>query len=74
MMRIAYDAQADALSVVWVEEQSETSREVAPGVVVSFDRTGRPLSLLLLQAGTRFGPTALGQIQLDLRHLPFVAP
>ncbi|MDR7518103.1 MAG: DUF2283 domain-containing protein [Armatimonadota bacterium] len=66
-------ARSDALSVTWTEEKSETGREVAPGVIMSFDRTGRPVSFELLQTSAQIGRAGLGQIELDLRHLPLIA-
>lgn len=36
-MRITYDAQADALSLVFREGEPQSSRELAPGLIVNLD-------------------------------------
>ena len=73
-MRIAYGAQVDALSPVLAEKEAESSREVAPGLTVSFDGAGRAVVLEVLQARGRLGPAVLAQIVIDLSQLTAAPP
>lgn len=68
-MRIAYDAQADALSLVFVDAETQISREIAPGLIASFDGAGKAVGLEILQASLRLGPSGLAQIVIDLSGL-----
>src|SRR3990170_4030043 len=40
-MRIAYDVQADALTLAFGEAEVEMSRELAPDLIVNLDRGGK---------------------------------
>ncbi len=68
-MRIAYDAQVDALRLVFAEGETETSRELAPGVIVNLDGDGRAVAVEVLDASRRIGRTGLCRITIDLRDL-----
>jgi uncharacterized protein YuzE len=68
-VRIAYDAQADALSLVFVDGATQISREIAPGLIASFDGAGKAVGLEILQASVRLGPAGLAQIVIDLSGL-----
>ena len=68
-MRIAYDAQADALRLVFAEGETEISRELAPGVIVNLDGDGRAVAVEVLSASQRIGRTGLSRITIDLREL-----
>lgn len=68
-MRLAYDAQADALSLVLRDEEPQDSRELAPGLIVSIDRQGNAIAVILLEARVKLGKDALAQIKIDLQQL-----
>ncbi len=54
-MRIVYDAQADALSLVFREVEAEQSRELAPGLIVNLDREGNAVAIEVLDARLKIG-------------------
>lgn len=68
-MRITYDGQADALSLVLTEEEAVISRELAPGLIVNLDRHGGIVSIDILSARASIGRRALSEIALDLTDL-----
>ena len=68
-MRIVYDGQADALSLVFLEAEPESSRELAPGVIVNLDRQGNAVAIEVLGARARIGRKSLSLIAIDLRDL-----
>lgn len=69
MMRIAYDPQSDALSLVLTDQKVEHSREAIPGVVVNLDKGGRLVSLECLGARAQMGREGLASIEIDLRGI-----
>ncbi|WP_428484900.1 DUF2283 domain-containing protein [Rhodopila sp.] len=48
--RVSYDSEADAIGVYFVPDGAEydSSREVAPGVVLDYDKQGRVIGIELL--------------------------
>ena len=68
-MRIVYDAQADALSLVFREVEAEQSRELAPGLIVSLDREGNAVAIEVLDARLKIGKDGLSLIKIDLQQL-----
>jgi len=68
-MRLAYDAQADALSLVFRDGVVESSREIIPGVIVNLDGDGEAVAIELLGAKRWIGKTGLSQIAIDLQDL-----
>lgn len=68
-MRLAYDAQADALSLILRDGAVESSREMAPGVIVNLDRHGQAVTIEVLDARTRLGKSGLSLIAIDLQDL-----
>lgn len=65
-MRIAYDSQADVLSVVFVDAEADASRELSPGLIVNLDRAGQVVGVDLTNASRRIGRTGLHRIAIDL--------
>jgi len=64
-MRISYDPDVDALSVVF-RETTVTTRDLADGVVGEFDAEDRLVGLEILDAATRFGkPSTLREVILE---------
>ncbi len=68
-MRIVYDAQADALSLVLREEEPQTSREMAPGLIVNLGRDGCAVAIEVLDARVKMGRDGLSLIEIDLQQL-----
>lgn len=68
-MRILYDGQADALSLILEEAELHSSSELAPGVIVNLDRQGKAVAIEVLGARARIGKAALSQITIDLQDL-----
>lgn len=64
-MRISYDAEVDALSIVF-RETTVTTRELADGVTGEFDAEDRLVGIEILDASTRFGDrTTLNRVILE---------
>jgi uncharacterized protein YuzE len=56
-MKIHYDAEVDALSIIFVET-TVTTRDLADGIVAEYDAQGRIVGLELLDAARRFDDPA----------------
>ena len=65
MMRIRYDPEVDALSVIF-RETTVTTRELAEGIVAEFDAHEELVSLEILDAGSRLDdPAVLREVTLE---------
>lgn len=53
-MIIRYDAEVDALSIIF-RETTVTTQPLAEGIAADYDRAGRLAGLEILDAGKRFG-------------------
>ena len=53
-MKISYDAEVDALSIVF-RETTVTTKHLAEGIAADYDATGRLAGLEILDAQKRFG-------------------
>ncbi len=53
-MRIVYDAEVDALSIIF-RETTVTTQHVAEGIAVDYDREGQLAGVEILDAVQRFG-------------------
>ena len=63
-MIIRYDAEVDALSIVF-RETTVTTAELAEGITAEYDARGQFVGLEVLDAARRFGdPSVLSQIVL----------
>ena len=64
-MKIIYDAEVDALSIVF-RETTVTTKHLAEGIAGDYDREGRLAGLEVLDAIKRFGGTeTLRQVVLE---------
>ncbi len=68
-MRLTYDAQADALSLVFRDGVVASSREIVHGVIVNLDEHGDAVGIELLGARTMIGKNGLSLIAIDLQDL-----
>ena len=63
-MRIRYDAEVDALSVIF-RETTVTTKELAEGIVVEYDADDRLVGLEFLDAEARLGdPSIVREVTL----------
>ncbi len=64
-MRITYDPEVDAMSIVF-RETEVTTKQVAEGIAIEYDREGRIAGIEVLDAVKRFGgPDTLQRITLE---------
>jgi uncharacterized protein YuzE len=64
-MRIRYDHEVDALSIVF-RETTVTTQELAEGIAGEFDAQGQLVGLEILGASKRFGdPSTLREVILE---------
>lgn len=64
-MRIRYDSEVDALSLIF-RDTTVTVEELADGVVGEFDAEGQLVGLEILDATKRFGePSTLREVVLE---------
>ena len=64
-MRIRYDPEADAFSVVF-HDATVTTRELADGIVAEYDAQDQLVGLEILDAAKRFGgPSTLREVTLE---------
>lgn len=64
-MKIRYDAEVDALSIIF-RETTVTTAELAEGITAEYDSRGEIVGLEVLDAARRFGdPSVLSQVVLE---------
>ena len=64
-MKISYDAEVDALSIIF-RETTVTTKHVAEGIAVDYDGEGHLAGIEVLDLTKRFGgPDALRQVILQ---------
>ncbi|MBI3970175.1 MAG: DUF2283 domain-containing protein [Chloroflexi bacterium] len=64
-MRIRYDQEVDALSIIF-RETTVTTAELAEGITAEYDAQGQLVGLEILDATQRFGdPSVLQQVTLE---------
>lgn len=64
-MRIRYDAEVDALSILF-QETTVTTAELAEGIAAEYDQHGSLVGIEILDARRRFGdPTVLDSVTLE---------
>ncbi len=64
-MRINYHQDTDSLYIHLVERSGIESREVAPGIVIDFDETGKPVGIDIEHA-----QNILDMEKLDIESFP----
>ncbi len=63
-MRATYDQLSDALTIVLADSEVEETKNIAPGVEVDYDSTGRVIAIELLHASNKY----------DVGHIVLEAP
>jgi uncharacterized protein YuzE len=69
-MKINYDPQVDALSVTLRKGVVDRTVEIAPEIMIDFDKEGRPLYLEILDATTKIGKTNMTSIRIGKETIP----
>ena len=64
-MRIMYDREADALSILLADGEVGQTKSIAPGVEVDFDFEGRVLAIEFLNASTKYDIDTSGMEEPD---------
>ncbi|MBI4120597.1 MAG: DUF2283 domain-containing protein [Parcubacteria group bacterium] len=68
-MKYTYDPIADAINITFKKSRVDKSEEVAPGVILDFDKKGRLLYLEILDVSKRFKTKNLsGHSFIPLRY------
>jgi uncharacterized protein YuzE len=64
-MRIRYDAEVDALSIIF-QVSTVTTADLAEGITAEYDRSGNLVGLEILDALRRFGdPSVLERVTIE---------
>ena len=63
-MKIAYDREADALSVTFRSVKVDHTREVEEGVLIDFDADNHIVGVEVLDASHRMSPEELARAEL----------
>ena len=64
-MRVMYDREADALSILMADGEVEETKNIAPGVEVDFDFEGKVLAIEFLDASKKYDIDASGLEEPD---------
>jgi uncharacterized protein YuzE len=72
-MKINYDPAVDALSVTLRKGVVARTVEIAPEIMIDFDKEGRPLYLEILDASVKIGKTNMNSIRIGKTSVPFAA-
>ena len=72
-MKFHYYADTDSLYIDLIDEPSSESQEVAPGVVLDFDRTGRLVGIDIDHASQNADLSRLEAFALPLGAMTIVA-
>ena len=70
-MKINYDSQVDALSVTLRKGVVDRTVEIAPEIMIDFDKEGRPLYLEILDASIKVGKKNMNSIRIGKETIPF---
>ena len=63
-VRATYDQHSDALTIVLADAEVEETKNIAPGVELDYDSTGRVVAIEVLNASSKY----------DVRHVAPEAP
>jgi uncharacterized protein YuzE len=69
-MKINYDPQVDALSVTLRKGVVDRTVEIAPEIMIDFDKEGRPLYLEILDATTKIGKSNMTSVRIGKETIP----
>ncbi|HJW78758.1 MAG TPA: DUF2283 domain-containing protein [Beijerinckiaceae bacterium] len=63
-MKLAYDAEADALFVRFADDKIIESEEVRPGLILDFDADGRIVAIEVLDVREQLAPQAVADLSV----------
>lgn len=69
-MNIYYDPKVDALDVVFKSGEVFETREIGREMFLDVDKNGEPLSLEILDAGSRLPADAFGNLSFTISNYP----
>jgi uncharacterized protein YuzE len=61
-VKLAYDAEADALFVRFADDKIIESEEVRPGLILDFDADGRIVAIEMLDVREQLTPQAIASL------------
>ena len=59
-MRATYDQRSDSLAIVLADAEVEETKNIAPGVEVDYDSSGRVVAIEVLHASDKYDVTDIG--------------
>ena len=74
-MRAVYDQRSDSLAIILADAEVEETRNIAPGVEVDYDSSGRVVAIEVLHASDKYAvtdwkrPTRIYHLQKPARWL-----
>ena len=71
-MKITYDKEIDALSMILRKGRVAKTVEVSPEILVDFDEAGNPLYLEILDASRKIGRKEMNQVTVGTTHIPLL--
>jgi len=74
-MKITYDKSVDALNVILRSGSVAKTLEIAPEIMLDFDKNGKPLYIEILGASEKIGKKNFGRVTVGKQRLslPLVA-
>ena len=71
-MKLNYDSQIDALSVTLRKGKVNRTVEIAPEIMLDFDKDGKPLYLEILDVSTKIGKSSINSIKIGNTTVPLM--
>jgi uncharacterized protein YuzE len=68
-MKLTIDREADALYLDLDESSSFESQEIAPGVILDYNKEGKVVGIEMLYLSKRFDISQLNKIEVEPREL-----
>ncbi len=65
-MKITYDAEADAMNIKFQKGKYSISKEIAEGIIIDYTKTGRVISIELLDASKRMPLKSIKEITIGI--------
>ncbi len=65
-MKISYDPEADAMSIIFQKGEYDISKEIAEGIIIDYTKDGRVISIELLDVKKRMPLKELKNITVSV--------
>ncbi|MEK9180586.1 MAG: DUF2283 domain-containing protein [Patescibacteria group bacterium] len=72
-MKIAYDKEVDALNITLKQGRVYRTAEIAPEVLIDFDKKGDPLYIEIIGATEKFGKANFSKVKIGGKLVPLPA-